>query len=271
MTSLTSTTVTLLAALSLTAACASDDAPHPGETSNTGGSGSTSTTSGAGGGTDGGAGGGTDGGAGGAEPPPCGTAENGTCVPSGFPFASGAFAHSYSCDGICDTEPGPFGHPPREGVTISLTQPESGTLCLAGENPAEYSGIEVGLSVVRLREDGDVEVVEIFNADLLRITQMRFTIDRPPSTGVFLSVSTLAKRVCHDAGDCLIFGFAPPEPFTESGRVTLAFDDLTHPYGLEFDTRAIAELLFDVGPGGFDFCISDLEFLDADGNVVSEP
>jgi hypothetical protein len=36
-----------------------------------------------------------------------------------------------------------------------------------------------------------------------------------------------------------------------------------------FETRALATLGFDVGPGAFDFCVHDLQFLDASGAVVS--
>lgn len=265
MTTLTST-ITLLAALSLTAACASDDEPDPSATSNTGGSTSTDTTSTANGsgGLGGSAGGGDD-------FPPCGTGENGNCVPSGFPFATLAFPHSNSCDGTCTADPNdPFGHLPPEGTTISMTQPESGTLCLTGDNPSDETGLDLSFSVARALENGDLEIVQIFNADLLGITHVRFSIDNPPSTGVFVRVNTITKQVCHNF-DCVIWGFEPPAPLTESEQVTLAFDDFAHEQDFEFDTRAIGEMSFDVAPGVFDFCISDFEFLDAEGNVVPEP
>lgn len=264
MTTLTST-ISLLAVLGLTAACAADDAAETIETSNTGGSTSTAATSTAS--SSGGMGGSAGDGSG--EFPPCGTGENSDCVPSGFPFASLAFPHSNSCEGTCTPEPTPWGHPPPEGTTISMTQPESGTLCLTGENPLEHTAFYLSFSVERALENGDLEILKIFNADLLGVTQMRFAIDNPPSAGVYVLVSTITKPVCDGIG-CGIWGFEPPEPLTESGRVTLAFDDFAHEQDFEFDTRAIGGMSFDVAPGAFDFCISDFEFLDAEGNVVPE-
>ena len=55
---------------------------------------------------------------------------------------------------------------------------------------------------------------------------------------------------------------------TSVATTTVSFADLvSSPPGM-LETRALATLGFDVGPGDFDFCVRDFQFLDASGAVV---
>ena len=62
-----------------------------------------------------------------------------------------------------------------------------------------------------------------------------------------------------------------PNLINQSGVVTIAFSDFINDSGVSFDTRALNDILFEVNPGTFDFCVHDFQFLDANGAVVAAP
>jgi hypothetical protein len=220
--------------------------------------------------------GGTSGAGGAGSPvvyPPCSSGEpwtvvDGICAPSGFPFVQYAFAQSNQCPVIkvCPTSP--------VGTTIRLSQPAAGTLCVSGTNPnsGNITGILVGFTVFSTEGVSPTyqKVLEMFNADLLGITQVRFTIDRPPSAGVSVWANALHSNVCNAA--CFSVAFALASPITATGTTTItttaSFTDFTANPVQTFDTRALASIGFDVGPGDFDFCVRDFQFLDAQGVEV---
>jgi hypothetical protein len=214
------------------------------------------------GGTGGTAGGAVDAGLKPIPAPPCGTGENTSCLPSGFPFARSAFAHSYACNGICPavSPAGPW--------TIVLNQPQTGTLCLSGTNPHPMgTGLSLDFTTLAQLSPSSLMVLERFNADLLGIKQVRFTIDSPPSGGISVSAYTLHADVCNGV-DCLTF-FALPTRVTAAGTITVALVDFVATPPQTFDTRALDAIGFDVGPGDFNFCVHDFQFLDANGAVVT--
>jgi hypothetical protein len=195
--------------------------------------------------------------------PACLTGANEECLPSGFPFSQVAFAHSYACNGVC-----PAASP--AGTTILFSQPASGTLCLSGTNP-DPLGTDLTLVFTEGTTDprtGTDTVTRRFNADDLHITQVKFTIDRPPSDGVTVSATTLHGDVCHEL-DCITFGFTLPGRITASGTTTARLVDFVSSPPKTFDTRALNWIDFAVGPGAFDFCVRDFQFLDASGAVVT--
>jgi hypothetical protein len=200
--------------------------------------------------------------------PPCSSGEpwtvtDGICAPSGFPFVQYAFAHSNLCSGVCPTSP--------VGTTIRLSQPAAGTLCVSETNPnsGDITGILVGFTVFSTEGVSATyrKVLKMFNADLLGITQFRFTIDNPPPGGVGVGADTIHSTECA-ALDCLWFGFTVPNRITASGTRTVAFTDFVADPVRRFDTRGLDEIGFDVGPGDFDFCLRDFQFLDAQGVEV---
>jgi hypothetical protein len=192
---------------------------------------------------------------------------DGICAPSGFPFVQAAFAHSNLCSGVCPTTPA--------GTTIHLSQPADGTLCLSGSNPnaADKTGIILSFNVVSsagLTATHDT-VLKMFNADVQGITQVRFTIDRPPPAGVSVWADTLHSTECNNL-DCLTGSFALASPITATGTTsvttTASFTDFIPNPPQTFDTRALSDIAFDVGQGDFDYCLRDFQFLDASGAVV---
>lgn len=217
------------------------------------------------GGAAGGAGaGGGGGGAGGLTPmpqPPCGSGKNTTCLPSGFPFVRFAFAHSSACNGICPavSPAGPW--------TIALNQPQAGTLCLSGTNPAQDgTGLSLDFTKFGQIDSSTLMVLEKFNADLLGIKRVKFTIDSPPAGGISVSADTLHADVCHGV-DCITFGFTLPDRVTAAKTTTAALVDFASTQ--TFDTSAIDAIGFDVGPGDFNFCVHDFQFLAANGVAVT--
>lgn len=246
--------ITLLGVLGLAAACGSDHVAVG--TGGALGAGGTVGLSGTGGAVD-------------AAPPPivqpaCVSGENTICLPSGFSFVKATFAHSNTCNGICPAASpvGPW--------TILLSQPQAGTLCMSGTNP-DPTGTGLALSFPEFGQlsPGTLMVLKRFNADLLNITQVRFTIDSPPSGGISVSATTLNSDVCN-GNDCRL-GFALPNRITASGTTTASLVDFIsdwNPPKPVFDTRALDTIDFAVGPGDFDFCVHDFQFLDANGAVV---
>jgi hypothetical protein len=193
---------------------------------------------------------------------------DGICAPSGFPFVQDAFAHSNLCSGVCPTTPA--------GTTIHLSQPADGTLCLSGSNPNAGDDTGILLSFTMFASAGltatHATVLKMFNADVLGITQVRFTIDRPPPAGVSVSADTLHSTECNN-NDCITWGFKLASPITASGTTsvtaTASFTDFIPTPPQTFDTRALDAISFDVGQGDFDFCVRDFQFLDASGAVTS--
>ena len=193
--------------------------------------------------------------------PVCVSGGNGPCLPSGFPFVRGAFAHSTkACNGIC-----PAVSPPG-AWTIVFSQPQPGKLCLSGTNPdsTDTTGLLLGFS--ELSSDFSM-VVRRFNADVLGITQVRFTLDSPPPAGITVSADTLHSDVCNGT-DCITWGFALPNHITAAGITTAPLVAFVSNPPQTFDTRALDAISFDVGPGDFDFCVHDFHFLNAAGVEV---
>ena len=253
--------IALLGTASLTAACGSGN-----DATGMGGAGGTAGTMGMGGMAGGGGAGGP------IMYPTCASGEpwtviDGICAPTGFPFVQYAFAHSTLCAGVgCPTVPA--------GTTIRLSQPADGTLCLSGTDPGagDTTGFILGFTVFSTERltATHTEVLTRFNADLHRITQMRFTIDRPPAAGVTLWANSLIDDVCSPG--CYSPASALANPIVATGTATsvtatTALADFASPQTLE--TRALASISFDVGQGDFDFCVRDVQVLDAGGAVVS--
>jgi hypothetical protein len=185
------------------------------------------------------------------------------CAPSGFPFVEATFPNSNWCAGdTCLVAP------PAGATTIRLSQPETGSLCLSGTAQSDTGFI---LRFTRFTGPGVDKVLSIFNADVLGITQLRFTIDRPPPGGVLVWAATIHSTVCHANLDCLTFGFELPNRITQSGTTTASLVDFAPDSGPTFDTRGLDAIGFSVGKGDYDFCVRDFQFLDANGVEVREP
>ena len=79
---------------------------------------------------------------------------------------------------------------------------------------------------------------------------------------------TIHSDVCNGI-DCLTLGFTLPNLITEPGTTTALLTDFVNNPPQPFDTRALDSMDFVAGPGDFDFCVRDLQFLDASGVPVT--
>jgi hypothetical protein len=179
-------------------------------------------------------------------PPPCMPTHNFFCEPEGFPLCGVAFAYAQSCAGPTCQAPNP---------TLTLSEP--GRFCLSSADPpGDLAGFHVdfGGAGVRLPVD----------ADALGIAQISFTLDSPPAAGVTFDVSTRIPCNCSTfLIDCLAPGF--DALVTTPGKHVFAFAD----YPL-LNTHTLAGFGFTLtADAPYDVCVSDLEFLDVDGNVVT--
>lgn len=201
---------------------------------------------------------------------------SGHCMPSGFPFVKGSRAISDACfDQGC---PLLAADTPVGKTTATLSQPQVGTLCLAGMvSPGGWATLGVLLSV---KSQDQTEILKKFDANSLGITQLEFTIDSPPSGGVGvhagISLTTSCsgdKFACLSAPFTLMTGPGSSVPLriTLSGRVRTPFANFMQTDGGQsFDTSSLDNWGFDVGPGNYDFCVHDFKFLDAQGNEVKD-
>ncbi|MEY2929855.1 MAG: hypothetical protein RL033_604 [Pseudomonadota bacterium] len=213
--------------------------------------------------------------------PSCRNRPDTVCVPDGFPFAVVALGVSDLCGG--PQEACPRGrNPPPGATTMKMTQAEPGKLCLAG-TVAEggYSQFLLAFSVPNAAMN---QLVKTFDAQSLGITQLAFTLDSPPSGGITVGGAVDTSWSCPESLlDCYTYGFAltagpsstTPVSIVASGRVIAPFSDFKQmrpaPVPQTFDTHAVEHFSFGAGPGPYDFCVSNLEFLDAAGQVVLPP
>ena len=120
------------------------------------------------------------------------------------------------------------------------------------------------------------------DAAALGVTQYRFTIESPPSTGLRISPSNVIGDECpFSSTECIQAGFyvldeaGLPITITRTGTYTQRIADLRPgpgtPPALALDTTRFAGFEFQLQPGEFDFCVSDVQLLDDAGNPVSEP
>jgi hypothetical protein len=140
---------------------------------------------------------------------------------------------------------------------------------LSGTNPSQDgTGLTLDFTKLAQLSPSSLMVLQRFNADQLGIKQVKFTIDSPPSGGISVSADTLHDDVCNGV-DCITFGFALPSRVTAAGTITAALVDFVANPPQTFDTRALDAIGFDVGPGDFNFCVHDFQFLDANGVAVT--
>ena len=198
----------------------------------------------------------------------------GPCVPIGFPFVTRALAISDTCGSNC---PVSAADTPVGETTSTLSQPEPGKLCLSGVvSPGGWA--QIGL-LFAVKSQDRTEILKKFDASVLGITQVVFTIDSPPSGGVSVDAAITTAMSCPgDPFGCFTYGFnlmtAPgssvPANFATPGPVVAPFANFIQTVGTHsFDASALEHIVFSVGMGNYNFCIHDFKFLDANNNVVS--
>jgi hypothetical protein len=176
--------------------------------------------------------------------------------------------------------------PVTDGVSTAVVHHTPGKFCMSGQiDPGPTNENWGALLVLSLAEHTPTGVAAPFNALAHGITQVRMTIDPPPLAGLAVSFSALQRADCLDLPAC----FTAASFFVEDGGAERIIEDpgtVTFPltafvqpsWGdktLAFDPTLISglELVAGVLPGpvlDYDFCVRDVNFLDAAGRVVSQ-
>jgi len=178
----------------------------------------------------------------------------------GMPFVRGAWAFG----GAANVDTAEVRSPERGTVCISGSNPQGGDLTLAvvqADGPAPFTQLASGIQ-------DDPTPAELFHARWLEITDVSFKLEPPPGLAVAFSIATAAP--CTDEP---VRGSPENDgnPFliTTGETTTVSLADFVSENPLyPFDTNAILQLDFVVGNGPYDFCVSDLKFLDAHGDEV---
>jgi hypothetical protein len=152
----------------------------------------------------------------------------------------------------------------------------SGTLADAGPTYANWGAL-LALPADK-RNPERTRILAPFDAAGLGITQVQFTIESPPITGVMASITQVAQLECPDApADCLTAAAFDLQLVTKAGTITAQLSAAKQPnwgdpslvlnpamlHGLQFSATSAQGASLD-----YDFCIRDLKFLDAEGKEV---
>lgn len=183
------------------------------------------------------------------------------CAPPGFPFSLVASANEIG------------------DATARLEQPSDGTLCLSGATSSTafgFGSLSFGFS---LRNADATEVLSAFDAEALGITQIAFTIGTSSPLDLSVELGTVSRFSCPESpSGCSpvpAFGLLTEPGSTEllqitaPGRISAPFarfQQTTLEAGT-FDATLLDHLAF-VAAGAYDFCVSDLTFLNAEGDPV---
>lgn len=205
--------------------------------------------------------------------PFCDSEHGGLCEPPGFPFVEAIGTLSDAClgPGGCAT--------PITKTTATLTQPQPGTACLEGTVAGRDGFSWLIVAVSRWNQAGG-HIVDALDAASRGITQLRFTLDRPPVAGITMFATAAWRRDCpNHPADCMHSFELRTGPRSATLKVMDRSETVTAPFtdfrnedpNVKFDTSQLVFFIYRLGAGDYDFCLSDFTFLDASGNLVDEP
>ena len=171
-------------------------------------------------------------------------------------------------------------YPLTDGISNArLRNPDSGRVCMKG---AMIGGGSAAISfiVTRTRSGSEPTVVasypievDPFDLQALDIAAIEFTITDPPLGGVSLELRSVVKSVCSAEYDCLgpIFSLAGPNArVVESKTVHAEIAEFepdpgpTQVWAFNFWGHSASEV-----DTIYDFCLSDVKFLDSLGALVT--
>jgi len=165
------------------------------------------------------------------------------------------------------------------GVSTAVVERTSDGTCLSGKVDPGPGGTGWGALVIfeLARTDDSVTVLAPFDLKAKGVTKVRFNLSNPPSTGVLPQLVELSSADCTTTPGCLSVFDGPP-PVTTAGSVTLALGDFVTAEAQ--DTNKVSDPTIStafqllVAPSSgtvvdYDFCIQNLQFLDAAGKEVS--
>lgn len=164
------------------------------------------------------------------------------------------------------------------GVSTAVVERMPDKTCMSGKVDPGPNGTGWGaILIFQLAQDngGSTETAP-FDLNARGVTQVRFNLSNPPPTGLLPQLVELTSADCKTAPDCLA-SFGGAQTLTTPGSVNVALGDLatadasqakrvsdpTITVALQFYVSPLTSMPFD-----YDFCIQDLQFLDAAGNEV---
>jgi len=166
-----------------------------------------------------------------------------------------------------------------------VTQEEPGRICLNAHVDSGWVVLVLGFDRIHAIFNPDVPppaIREPLDAAGLGITQLQFTLDTPPASGIQVDLGMVVGPDCAaPTAACLQNGFyvmaadrpGVPISFTEAGTQTLQLSDFkVAPWEdptLSLDLTRLASVQFELSTGDFDFCVRDFKLLDAAGNQVT--
>jgi hypothetical protein len=176
--------------------------------------------------------------------------------------------------------------PVTDGVSTGMVRYTPGRYCMSGKQDPGATNMNWGsLLILVLADPAPAGIAAPFTAGARGITQVQFTIDPAPLSGVTVAFSSIQRADCLTLPDCFTkapFGLmesgSTPTVIEDAGTVTASLTSFVQPNwgdpALSFDTDLIVGLQFlpEQLPGvvaDYDFCVHDLKFLDAAGHEVS--
>jgi hypothetical protein len=177
----------------------------------------------------------------------------------GIPFVTGAFT--------------------RTDDTFSSTarlRVEPGAVCMTG-HAAVWAHVALGLSEDLRPGIPPATTDRPFDAAARGITQIEFTLDSPPSSGVTPSLvmrmndSACTRADCPTVENFTLLSGGAELSIAATATLSASLTDFDNPT-LELDPRRILGIHFSVKENtDYDFCVRDLTFFDPAANVVVPP
>jgi hypothetical protein len=174
-----------------------------------------------------------------------------------FGTCAACFGCPIAAEGLSFAQ-GAFSVDDGAGVTTAKVRTEPGAACM--------SGTSVGWAVLQLIV-GTRE--KPFDAEALGITQLEFTIDSPPTSGVLGQLTMFSVEGSPHSFDLFRDGRRVSVVSTQTLRVS--FDDYQNA-SVVLDPSRLLAIGFPIGSASaYDFCVRDLKFFDANDEEVLPP
>jgi hypothetical protein len=190
-------------------------------------------------------------------PGPGGGCQSGSCFSciqpvEGMSFVTGAFTTTDD-----------------SGVTTANVRTEPGAVCVSGEN-VSYAVLELAVGRPDTVVAADGSKGKLFDAAAFGVTQLEFTIETPPSTGVVPALVTEGPDM-HGLGfDLMSNGQLVSITSSSPSPIRVSLSDYRNP-DMPDASRVLA-FGFTVGVAPhYDFCVRNLRFLDANNVEVPPP
>jgi hypothetical protein len=208
----------------------------------------------------------------------CGSSEGRSVTPVGCINPEGPGCRIDIDDGSFVRWTGPVTDAVAGGVSSAVVERTPGKMCMSGvvDSGPRDDGWGAILLFGLSRRDAPTWP-EPLDLPALGITQVRFTVDSPPLSGLLPQMSQLQAADCRQVPGCLsTFGLSTA--LVDAGSVTVPLTDFVQPNGATvspaaLDTALVTGIQFYVAslPGmavPYDFCVHDFALLDASGREL---